>query len=74
MPACLIDEKHGVGAWRDGWRSRKCNSMASVLQDGKMRAGPFPLLWTDRAEDIGGGGPLIDGGHRAACRAGPTDA
>ena len=41
------------------------------IADGQDEGGALALLWTDRAEDIGGSGPLIAGCMRTRAAPGP---
>jgi hypothetical protein len=72
VPACLIDQKHRMSARRDG-----LGDLGEVQIHGFRIAGgqdegcALSLLWTDRAEDIGGSGPLIAGCMRTRAPPGP---
>src|SRR4051794_4624727 len=76
VPSGLVEEKHGVGSWRD----RPCDLGKGQVHGLGVAGGPdqgraLALSRTDRAEDVGRGGTLIVGRRRpgAAPRPAPGD-
>ena len=73
MPACLIDQEHGVGARRDGFGDLDEMQIHRFgITGGQNEGCAFALLWTDRTEDVGGGGALITGRAWACAALGPA--
>jgi hypothetical protein len=73
MPARLIDEKSGVGAWRDlggDFGEMEVHRLCVASWHDERRA--LAVLGTDRAEDIGRGGSLVFRGARARPALGPA--
>ena len=63
MPSGLIDEDRGVCAGRDlrgDLGQVKVHRLGVASGHDETRA--FALLWADRAENVGRGGPLVAGG------------
>jgi len=73
MPARLIDEKHGVCAWRDlggDFGEMEVHRLCIASWHDERRA--LAVLGTDRAEDIGRGGSLVRRRARTRAALGPT--
>jgi hypothetical protein len=73
MPARLIDEKHGVRAWRDlGGDFGEMEVHRLCIASWHDERCALAVLGTDRAEDIGRGGSLVFRGARARAALGPA--
>ena len=73
VPACLIDQEHGVGARRDGLgdlREMQVHRLGIAGWHNQGRA--LALLGADGAEDVGGSGALIAGCARTGAALGPA--
>jgi len=73
MPACLIDQKHGVGARRDDFGDLGEMQVHRLgIAGGHDQGGTLALFWADGTEDIGRGGTLIAGSAGAGAALGPA--
>jgi hypothetical protein len=73
VPSGLIDQEHGVGAWRDGLGDLDEMQVHRLGIAGRQdQGGALTLFRTDGAEDVCRGGALIAGSARAAAALGPT--
>ena len=73
MPAGLIDEQGGMGAWRNlcgDFGQMEIHRLGVATRHDERRA--LAVLGTDRAEDIGRGGSLVFWGGRARAALGPA--
>jgi len=73
MPSGLIDEDRGVCAWRDlrgDLGQVKVHRLGVATRHDER--GAFAFLRTDRAENVGRGGPLVARGAWARAALGPT--
>jgi transposase len=73
MPSGLIDEDRGMCAWRDlrgDFGQVKVHRLGVATRHDER--GAFAFLRTDRAENVGRGGPLVVGGAWARAALGPT--
>jgi hypothetical protein len=73
VPASLIDQEDGVSRGRDRFgdlRKMQVHGLAVASRQDQGRA--LALLGTDRAEDVGGSGPLVTRRARAAAALGPA--
>jgi hypothetical protein len=62
MPACLIDQEHGVSARHDGFGDLREVQVHRLGVASRQDQGcALALLWADRAEDVGGSGSLVTG-------------
>ena len=62
VPSGLIDQEHGVGAWRDGLGDLDEMQVHRLgVAGGQDQAGALALLRTDGTEDVSRGGALIAG-------------
>ena len=73
VPACLINQEHGVGAERDGLGDL-CEMQVHRLgiAGGQDQSRALALLWANGTEDVGRGGALIAGSARACAAPGPS--
>ena len=74
MPASLIDQEDGVGTGRDdlgNLREVQVHRLSIAGRQDQSRA--LALLWADRAEDVGRGGPLITGSAGAGAALCPSE-
>ena len=66
VPACLIDQEHGVGTRRDGLGDRGEMQVHCLgIADGQDQGRALALFRADGAEDVCRGGALITGSARA---------
>jgi hypothetical protein len=60
MPPGLIDQEDGMGGGRDGFGDlRKMQVHPLAVASRQDQGGALALLGADRAEDVGGSGPLV---------------
>jgi hypothetical protein len=73
MPACLIDQEHGVSARHDGFGDLREVQVHRLGVASRQDQGcALALLWADRAEDVGGSGSLVTGRAWAGAALRPT--
>jgi hypothetical protein len=72
VPACLIDQEHGVGAWRDSLGDLDEVQVHRLgIAGGQDQGCALAFLRADSTEDVGRGGALIAGSARASTALGP---
>ena len=73
VPACLIEQEHGVGARRDHLGDLGEMQVHRLhIAGGQDQGGALALLRADGTEDVGRGGALIAGSARAGAALGPS--
>ena len=73
VPSGLIDQEHGVGAWRDGLGDLDEMQVHRLGIAGRQdQGGALTLFRTDGAEDVCRGGALIAGSARAGAALSPA--
>lgn len=65
VPAGAVDDESGVGAWRDSFADFDEEQIHRIgVAGGENQRRALAVLWTDSAEYVGRGGPLIVGRAR----------
>ena len=73
MPAGLIDQEDGVGFGRYSFGDFRQVQVHGLGVAGRQdQGGALALVWADRAEDVGGSGPLVARRARASATLGPA--
>ena len=73
MPASLIDQENGVSTMRHSLGDLREVQVHCLGVAGRQDQGcALAQLWTDRTEDVGGGGALITGSAWAGAALGPA--